>query len=62
MEGTKRTLLALAFGMGATFMTTGCSSKLAAPVETVPASTVSNSTTPGHNQKIPDQIMTPDTV
>jgi hypothetical protein len=52
-------LAVLALGFGTTFLFTiiGCGDKPVKPVEST-----SGSTTPGYNYKIPQQIMTPDTV
>jgi hypothetical protein len=47
---------------GALFMATGCDNKPVAPVQTTFTSTTSGSVTPGYNYRIPQQIMTPDTV
>ena len=56
--GNKRTLLALAFGMGVTFMTTGCSNKPVAPAETTPAFDCVELSYPRLQPQIPPQIMT----
>jgi hypothetical protein len=47
---------------GALFMAIGCDNKPVPPVQTASTSTTSGSVTPGYNYKVPQQIMTPDTV
>ncbi len=62
MKDIKLTWLALSIGAACLFMTDGCDNKPVAPVETKSSPTASGSTTPGYNYKIPQQILTPDTV